>query len=57
MNMRPTLPTSLTGPLPRRDIVAICVYLNRNNGTKAVDACVGGHDAILERLAAAARMQ
>jgi hypothetical protein len=55
--MRPTLPTSLTGPLPRRDIVAICVYLNRNNGTKAVDACVGGHDSILERLAAAARMQ
>ena len=55
--MRPALPTSLTGPLPRRDIVAICVYLNRNNGTKAVDACVGGYDSILERLAAAARMQ
>lgn len=57
MTMRPALPTSLTGPLPRRDIVAICVYLNRNNGTKAVDACVGGYDSILERLAAAARMQ
>jgi len=48
---------SLTGPLPRRDIVAICVYLNRNNGAKSVDACVGGSDSILERIAAAARMQ
>ena len=48
---------SLTGPLPRRDIVAICVYLNRNNGAKAVDACVGGSDSMLERITAAARMQ
>jgi hypothetical protein len=55
--MKTALSSTLTGPLPRRDIVAICVYLNRNNGTKAVDACVGGHDSILERLAAAARMQ
>lgn len=50
-------PRSLTGPLPRRDIVAICVYLNRNNGPKSVDACVGGSDSILEKIAAAARMQ
>ena len=55
--MNPPLPRSLTGPLPRRDIVAICVYLNRNNGPKSVDACVGGSDPFLERIAAAARMQ
>jgi hypothetical protein len=47
---------SLTGPLPRKDIVAICVYLNRRSH-KAVDACVAGPDSILEKLAAAARMQ
>ena len=48
---------ALSGPLPRRDILAICVYLNRGNGTKAVDACVGGAESLLEKLAAAARMQ
>lgn len=48
---------AMSGPLPRRDILAICVYLNRGNGTKAVDACVSGTDSLLERLAAAARMQ
>jgi hypothetical protein len=47
---------SLTGPLPRRDILAICVFLNRNN-RKAVDACVTAPDSILDKLAAAARMQ
>jgi hypothetical protein len=55
--MKSATPRPLTGPLPRRDIVAICVYLNRNNGTKSVDACVGSSDLMLERLAAAARMQ
>ena len=54
--MRPTARPLLTGPLPRRDILAICVYLNRGN-RKAVDACVSAPDAILEKLAAAARMQ
>lgn len=48
---------SLTGALPRRDIVAICVYLNRNNGPKSVDACVGRSESILEKIVAAARMQ
>ena len=43
--------------IPRRDIIAICSYLNRNNGTKAVDACVSGPGAFLDRLADAARMQ
>jgi hypothetical protein len=50
-------PRSLTGPLPRRDILAICVYLNRTNGPKSVDACVSGSDSMLEKIAAAARMQ
>ena len=48
---------SLTGPLPRRDILAICVYLNRNNGTKPVDACVNRLRLMLEKIVAAARMQ
>jgi len=43
--------------LPRRDILAICVYLNRNNGTKAVDACVTGDGVFLDKVADAARMQ
>jgi len=38
-------------------LVAICVYLNRNHGPKSVDACVGASESILERIAAAARMQ
>lgn len=48
---------SLTGPLPRRDILAICVYLNRNNGTKPVDACVNSSNSMLDKIVAAARMQ
>jgi hypothetical protein len=48
---------SLTDPLPRRDILAICVFLNRNNASKSVDACVSRPDSFLEKLAAAARMQ
>lgn len=55
--MKTAAPRSLTDPLPRRDIVAICVFLNRNNGPRSVDACVGRPDSLLERLAAAARMQ
>ncbi|MCL6729750.1 hypothetical protein [Sphingomonas hankyongi] len=48
---------SLSDPLARRDIVAICVYLNRTRGTKAVDACVTNPGVHLDRLTAAARMQ
>jgi len=48
---------SLVDVLPRRDIVAICVYLNRHNGTRAVDACVSNPGAHLDKLTAAARMQ
>ena len=47
----------LSAQLPRRDIVAICVYLKRNNGPKSVDGCVSRPEFFLDRLAAAARMQ
>ena len=43
--------------LPRRDILAICVCLNRNNGPKAVDACVSQPGVFLDKLSDAARMQ
>ena len=44
--------------LPRRDLVAILAYLNRGRSSvKCVDGTFGGHDAQLDRLAAAARMQ
>ena len=44
-------------PLPRRDIVAICAFLNRDHGIKSVDACVSKPGTFLDKLAAAARMQ
>ena len=47
----------LAAQLPRRDILAICVYLNRSNKPKSVDACVSRPEFYLDRLAAAARMQ
>ena len=47
---------AMSAQLPRRDILAICVYLNRN-GPKSVDACVSRPEDFLDRLAAAARMQ
>lgn len=43
--------------LPRRDILAICAYLNRQNGVKAVDACVSRSGVFLDKVADAARMQ
>jgi hypothetical protein len=49
--------SSLADSLPRRDIIAICAYLNRANGTKAVDAYVSNPTVHLEKLTAAARMQ
>jgi hypothetical protein len=45
-------------PLPRRDLVAILAYLNRSGtAVKCVDGTFACHDAQLDRLAAAARMQ
>lgn len=46
----------ITGPLPRRDILAICAYLNRKAVTQPTYAC-GNPETFLDRLAAAARMQ
>jgi hypothetical protein len=44
--------------LPRRDLVAILAYLNRGRSSvKCVDGTFDCHDAQLDRLAAAARMQ
>jgi len=48
---------SLTDPLPRRDILAICAFLNRHDGPKSVDACVSKPRLFLDKLADAARMQ
>ena len=48
---------SLSDQLPRRDILAICVYLNRSNGTKAVDTCVTRRGVFLDEIVDAARMQ
>jgi hypothetical protein len=46
----------IVGPLPRRDILAICSFLNRRPARKAID-CTDGPETFLDRLAAAARMQ
>jgi hypothetical protein len=55
MSSRPV--RSLTDPLPRRDIVAICVYLNRTSVPKSVDASIRKSSVYLDKLTAAARMQ
>ena len=45
----------IVGPLPRKDILAVCSFLNRS-ASRAVDSR-DGPETLLERLAAAARMQ
>jgi hypothetical protein len=47
----------ITGPLPRRDILAICAYLNRRPDDRPADASTVDPDSLLDRLASAARMQ
>jgi hypothetical protein len=47
----------ITGPLPRRDILAVCAYLNRYDATRRIDAPNPDPEILLDRLAAAARMQ
>lgn len=47
----------IVGPLPRRDILAICAYLTRPQRSRAVDAYAGDAETFLDRLAEAARMQ
>jgi hypothetical protein len=49
--------SAFAASLPRRDIVAICSYLNRHAGTRPVDGSVSGSRVHLDKLTAAARMQ
>ena len=46
----------ISGPLVRRDLVAIFAYVSRG-GRKCVDGSFDRADVHLDRLAAAARMQ
>lgn len=52
--MKPRPDRKGADPFARRDILAICAYLNRG-GPRAVDAC--SSESQLDRIAAAARMQ
>ena len=54
--MKIDIPGSFAGPLPRRDILAICVYLNRSK-RRSVDASASTAAIFLDRVADAARMQ
>jgi hypothetical protein len=47
----------IIGPLPRRDILAVCAFLKPVSGSRPVDSCGGDPETFLDRLAAAARMQ
>ena len=47
----------IVGPLPRRDILAVCAFLNRGPARRRVEECMASADHLLNRLAAAARMQ
>jgi hypothetical protein len=46
----------IVGPLPRKDILAVCAFLNRRPPRKA-ETQGDGPESFLDRLAAAARMQ
>ena len=46
----------IVGPLPRKDILAVCAFLNRRPAARAADT-LDGPETMLDRLAAAARMQ
>jgi hypothetical protein len=47
----------IAGPIPRRDILAVCAYLNRRPAPRNTEARGDGPETFLDRLAAAARMQ
>jgi hypothetical protein len=52
-----TSPNSrIVGPLPRRDILAVCAFLNRSPSVRRPDECCVA-EKLLDRLTAAARMQ
>ena len=46
----------IVGPLPRKDILAVCAFLNRQPSRKT-DTPGDAAESFLDRLAAAARMQ
>jgi hypothetical protein len=53
-----TVRPNISGPLQRRDLVAILAYVNRSGrAPKSVDGSFGQAEVHLERLAAAAGMQ
>ena len=54
--MKIDVPTYFALPLPRRDIVAICTYLNRSR-RQSVDSFAGSRAIFLDKVADAARMQ
>jgi hypothetical protein len=47
----------IVGPLPRRDILAVCAFLNRRPANRKTEMNGDGAESFLDRLAAAARMQ
>ena len=48
----------LTGPLQRRDLIAVLTYVNRSaRSQRCVDGSFGHPEGYLDRLAAAAGMQ
>ena len=47
----------ITGPLPRRDILAVFAYLNRNGEGRKIGFCAPDAETFLQRLVAAAGMQ
>ena len=50
--------TDISGPLQRRDLIAVFAYVNRSGrAPKCVDGSFGGAEVHLNRLAAAAGMQ
>jgi hypothetical protein len=53
-----TTRADFTGPLQRRDLIAVLAYVNRSGRSqRCVDGSFGGPEAHLDRLAAAAGMQ
>ena len=46
----------IVGPLPRRDILAVCAFVNSSPSARGGDECCAAEN-LLDRLAAAARMQ
>lgn len=46
----------ILGPLPRKDILAVCAFLNRRPAAREIESR-DGPETLLDRLAAAARMQ